>query len=81
VLAWSSLAFGGAIHEAAAGGDLGKVKALLKDNPDLVFSTDSNGRTALHYAAFAGHKDMAELLLANKVRINSKDSHARTALH
>jgi hypothetical protein len=24
---------------------------------------------------------MAELLLANKVRINSKDSHARTALH
>ena len=29
-LAWSSLAFCGAIHDSARDGDLGKVKALLK---------------------------------------------------
>jgi hypothetical protein len=31
-LAWSSLAFGGEIHNAAKNGDMEKVKALLKSN-------------------------------------------------
>ena len=35
------VAFGGEIHDAARNGDVEKVKALLKDNPDLVFSKDS----------------------------------------
>ena len=47
-LAWSSLAFCGEIHDAAKDGDLEKVKALLKDNPDLVFSKDNDGATPLH---------------------------------
>ena len=42
-LVWSSLAFCGEIHDAAKDGDLEKVKALLKDNPDLVNSKDNNG--------------------------------------
>ena len=46
VLAWSSLAFCGEIHDAAKAGDLEKVKALLKDNPDLVFSKDNERRDA-----------------------------------
>jgi ankyrin repeat protein len=41
---------------------LEKVKALLKDNPNLVFSKDNNGATPLHYAA-KRHKDVAELLV------------------
>ncbi len=44
-------AFSGPIHDAARNGDLEKVRALLKDNPDLVFSKDDNGKTPLHMAA------------------------------
>jgi ankyrin repeat protein len=39
------------LHEAAREDDLEKVKALLKDKPDLVFSKDNNGRTPLHVVA------------------------------
>ncbi len=38
------------IHVAAMKGDLRKVEALLKDNPDLVFSKDNIGWTPLSYA-------------------------------
>ena len=68
-LAWSSLAFRGEIHDAARKGDLAKVKALLKDHPDLVFSKDNNGETPLHQAVLFGHKDVAELLLAGKAEV------------
>jgi ankyrin repeat protein len=40
---------------------LEKVKALIKDNPRLVFSEDETGRTPLHWAAVYGHKDVAEV--------------------
>ena len=80
-LAWSSLAFGGEIHDAAKNGDLQKVKALLKDNPELVFSKDNNSRTPLYYAAAKGHKDVVELLLANKVEVNPKSIDGSTPLH
>ena len=47
---------GTTIHDAAEAGDLATVKALLKDNPDLVFSKDdsNSGGTPLHIAAFQG---------------------------
>ena len=65
-------------------GDLAKAKALLKDNPELVFSrattgatrlhwADEIGMTPLHVAAQNGSKDVAELLLANKADVNDKD--------
>ena len=68
----------GEIHNAARDGDLEKVKALLKDNPDLVFSKDTNGTTPLHWAAINGHKDVASLLLANKAAVNAKDNSGNT---
>ncbi len=80
-LAWSSLAFSGEIHDAAKKGDLEKVKALLKDHPDLVISKGNNGWTPLHFAALNNHKDVAELLLANKAEVNAKDNDGMTALH
>jgi len=80
-LGWSSLALCGEIHDAAKNGDLGRVKALVKDNPDLVFSTDNDGWTALHYAAFNGKKDVAELLLADHADVNAKDNKGLTPLH
>lgn len=52
VLAWSSRAFGGEIHEAVRHRDLEKVKALLKDNPDLVLNRDG-GETPWHLVCLA----------------------------
>jgi hypothetical protein len=80
-LAWSSLAFCGEIHDAAKDGDLAKVKALLKDNPDLVFNKDKEGMTPLHDAAASGYKDVAELLLANKADVDAKAGNGLTPLH
>jgi ankyrin repeat protein len=80
-LAWSSLAFGGEIHDAARIGDLAKVKVLLKDNPDLVFCKDNEGATPLHEAALHGSKDVTELLLASKAEVNAKDNLGGTPLH
>ena len=80
-LAWSSLAFCGEIHDAARAGDLGKVKALLKGNPYLVFSKDKYGETPLHHAVLWGHRDVAELLVASKAEVNAKTDGAYTPLH
>lgn len=80
-LGWSSVAFCEEIHTAAQEGDLARVLALLKKDPDLVFSKDQFGRTPLHYAAASGHKDIAELLLANKAQVNAKANNGETPLH
>jgi ankyrin repeat protein len=42
---------------------------------------DVNGTTALHGATFAGHKEMAGLLLVNKAEVNAKNSKGHTPLH
>jgi ankyrin repeat protein len=81
VLSSSGSAFGGAIHDAASFGDLGKIKALLKDDPALISSRDQNGDTALHVAALFGHRDVVELLLANQADVNAKDNDGWTPLH
>jgi TonB family protein len=81
VLACSTPAFCSEIYEAATTGDLAKAKALLKDNPELVYSRNINRRTPLHYAAQNGHKDVAELLLANKAEVNAKDSSGYMPMH
>jgi len=80
-LAWSSPAFCGEIHDAARDGDLKKVKALLKGNPDLISSKGNNGTIPLHVAAMHGHKDAAALLLANHAAVNAKDNCGATPLH
>ena len=59
-----------AVLNAARSGNLEQVKALLKGNPDLVFSKDTNGWTPLFVAAYADRKDVAELLLASKAEVN-----------
>ena len=71
VATWSTLAFSGEIHTAAMGGNVEKAKALLAGDPELVFSKDERGWTPLYFAAASGHKDMVELLIANKADINA----------
>ena len=87
VLAWSRLALCDEIQDAAKSGDLDKVKALLKANPDLIFSrgiTNADPRlkdgTPLHIAALYGQKEVAKLLLANKTDVNAKDNYGATPL-
>ena len=77
----SGRALGGPIHDAAKAGDLTRVSALLKDNPDLVSSKDKDGATPLHSAASLGRAEVAALLLAQKADINAKDNDGNTPLH
>jgi ankyrin repeat protein len=70
------------IHDAAQVGDFEMVKKMLKANPDLVSSKDDKyGATPLHWAAAMGHKDVAELLLANKADVNARNNNGLTPLH
>jgi ankyrin repeat protein len=71
-----------AFHDAAANGELGKVKAMLEDHPNLVVSRIVNfGDTPLHAAARKGHKDVVELLLAEGSDVNVVDQNDQTPLH
>jgi ankyrin repeat protein len=81
VPAWSSVAFCGEIHTAAQRGDLAMVKALLKADPGLVASTDTNGWTPLHTAAMAGQTNVAAFLLDNQADVNARDKINDTPLH
>jgi ankyrin repeat protein len=80
-LVWNSHAVCGEIHVAAGYGNYEKVKALLIDNPLLVFIKDDKGETPLHTAVSNGRKEVAELLLANGGDVNAKDKEGRTPLH
>ena len=73
-------AVSGPIHDAAEEGDLEKVKALIHYHPDLVFSKDDADNTPLHVAAFEGHTDVAEFLLAHNAKINAKGQNGTTPL-
>jgi ankyrin repeat protein len=70
----------GSIHDAARDGDLQKVTMLLKDSPELALKEDKGALTPLHWAAENGHRDVAELLLANKADVNAKDNNGYTPL-
>jgi ankyrin repeat protein len=67
-----------AMIDAVLDGDLGKTKVLLKHNPDLVHSKNNYGATPLHWAAAKGHKDVAELLVANKAEVDAKNVYGQT---
>ncbi len=59
--------------EAAATGDLGRMRQLLRKHPTSARAWDPRGWTALHMAAFGGSARAVELLLAR-----GADVHART---
>lgn len=69
------------ILRAAGNGDLEKTRLLLRRNPSLVFTKNSEGFTALHYAAFHGYVEIARLLLAGSADVNAKTGKGATPLH
>jgi ankyrin repeat protein len=56
--------------EAAAIGNLDRVRALLEKDAGLANSYSTDGFTALGLATFFGHKDMVELLLTKGAKVN-----------
>ena len=61
--------------------DIDEVSALLKGNPDLVFSEDENGYAPLHFAVIRHYKEVAELLLTGNADVEAKTDSGTRALH
>lgn len=70
-----------AIHDAASKGDVVKIKALLKNRPNLVNSVDKDGATALHFAVAKGHIEVVKILIENKANVNAAKNDGVTPLH
>jgi ankyrin repeat protein len=70
--AWVGSTRAGEIHNAAALGELEKVKTILTGRPELANSRDNNGWQPIHHAAYGGNKEILELLLTYKADINAK---------
>lgn len=66
---------------AAMKGGLNDIKLLVATHPELVSTSDANGKTPLHWAAMLDHRDVAAFLLANKADVNARDHHQLTPLH
>jgi len=67
--------------DAAEEGNLEQVKALLKENSELVFVKDDGDTTPLHAAALRGHLEVVKLLLLCRAHVNARDIFGETALH
>lgn len=61
-------------------GNADDAEVLLKRDPELAKATTRNGMTALHYAAMAGHFEVADVLLRYHSDVNAIDHHGTTAL-
>lgn len=81
-LAVAGQVLGAEIHDAARAGDLPRVKALLAQDPTLVdVENPPNRKTALHYAAQFGHKEIVELLLDHNAQVSRGNIIGETPLH
>ena len=60
--------------EAVNQGDLEGVKTILQSNAGFINEKDEEGATALHYAAFGGHRKIAQFLLEHGANINAQDA-------
>jgi ankyrin repeat protein len=79
-LAMSRPASCGEIHNAARRGDVDKVQALIRRDPNLVLSTDHKEMTPLHVAAESGQMKVVTLLLDANAYINVRDGNGHTPL-
>ena len=59
--------------EAAKHGKAEEVRAIVESHIELINQRDGSGATALHYAAFAGHRAVVRLLVAAGGEINAPD--------
>ena len=80
-LVGSSWAAAQDIFEAVKKGDMASIRSLLDRHPELVKAADVYTLTPLHWAALAGNRPIAELLLARGAELNRKTRLARTPLN
>jgi hypothetical protein len=60
--------------KAAEQGSLDDVCAIVSSHPELINNKDQSGATALHYAAFGGHRAVVQLLVQHGADINARDA-------
>src|SRR4051794_19985721 len=73
--------FAGEIHDAAARGDLPRLKDLAAGGPAARASTDAAGMTALHLAVIRRQPGSVTVLLAARAPTNATDREGKTPLH
>lgn len=69
------------MHLAAQGGHLLVAGLLISRSTDGLTQADGHGRTALHFAAAHGHRDMVGLLIGQGAQMNFQDDRGWTPLH
>ena len=69
------------VHLAAQGGHLLVAGLLISRSTDGLTQADGHGRTALHFAAAHGHRDMVGLLIGQGAQMNFQDDRGWTPLH
>lgn len=69
------------MHYASAGGHLLVAGLIISRSSDSLKITDKNGKTCVHVAAAAGHREMVALLLGQGAEINAQDKKQWTPLH
>lgn len=60
--------------EAAKYGDVETARTIVRSHPELTRERDKLGATAMHHAAFGGHRTVVELLVENGAEINAPDA-------
>jgi ankyrin repeat protein len=60
--------------EAAKRGGLADVRAIVHGHAELINQRDNSGATALHHAAFGGHRSVVQELVRQGAEINATDS-------
>ena len=60
--------------EAAKRGAVEDVRAIVPSHPELINKRDALGATALHHAAFGGHRLVVQLLVQQGAEINARDA-------
>jgi uncharacterized protein len=69
------------VHEAAAIGDVDRLRVLLQEDPALVSAWSADGFTPLHYAAFFGRRDAALLLVEHGADLEAPARNEQFAPH
>jgi ankyrin repeat protein len=67
------------VFEAAAIGNVGRLRELLDEDPMLVNAWSADGFTPLHFAAFFGHPEAARLLIAAGAELEARSTNREFA--